>query len=68
LTSRAATALALSCVLAGCAHYPTNTAFTRVDSDAGYRIRATANDADLAALEPATDSRQAVAGAPLTAR
>jgi NTE family protein len=38
--------LALSCALAGCAHYPTNAPLARIDSDGGYRIRATANDAD----------------------
>ena len=46
LSSRAAKVLALSCALAGCAHYPTNAPLERVDTDGGYRIRATAGDAD----------------------
>ena len=43
---RAAKVLALWCGIAGCAHYPANAPLERVDADGGYRIRATAGDAD----------------------
>ena len=43
---RRAMLVALSCALAGCAHYPPNAPLERVDSASGYRIRATAGDAD----------------------
>jgi len=36
----------LSFALAGCAHYPVNAPLERVDAMSGYRIRATAGDAD----------------------
>jgi len=36
----------LAAAVAGCAHYPTNAPLERVDETSGYRIRATANDAD----------------------
>ena len=43
---RRAVLVALSCALAGCAHYPENAPLERVDPTSGYRIRATAGDAD----------------------
>ena len=38
--------VALACVFAGCAHYPQNAPLEQVDATSGYRIRATAGDAD----------------------
>jgi NTE family protein len=43
---RLAAVAAIACALAGCVHYPRNAPLERVDPASGYRIRATAGDAD----------------------
>ena len=44
MSSRAAEVLALSCVLAGCAHYPANAPLEGIDAASGYRLRAPLHD------------------------
>jgi NTE family protein len=44
MSSRAAAALALSCLLAGCAHYPANAPLARVDPASGSRVRSPLHD------------------------
>lgn len=44
MITRAAKVLASSCVLVGCAHYPTNAPLDGVDAVSGYRIRAPVHD------------------------